>query len=219
MLIGDIRSIKLALSLLICHSLLSCVFIPSGTSVQSEKELTKETVENRKLLSSKLLRSPVSNNELLSVKLEGDYLIKTWDIGNVETVFNDKYVIIGAAPGLFANIIGDNKLSGKQYVGWPFGTAIVNGILVGIPTIVSWFLEIDADWSAPTIDSKHKDRETTLYSLVGWSKTGTTYEKTFTTISSFKKVNARDPFKHHTVSLSIPKIDFNAMGKTDEKGW
>lgn len=198
-----LRGLRLRLGVaLLLAGTSGCIMFPVGTRTVTRQASNSTPIAAR----PKEIMFQLTKDNQLRLRTPADSLS-----ASTETATRHRFVVVGIYPGMCANWCA-GQLMGKTWSD-DFGKVvfvipIVNGVLCGLPTVIGWFSERNAEWEPP------KDGDTrrlgTYASLVGWSK------------SSWEDVVADRPpasGQEFYALVSLPEVGVDRKVLPDKDGW
>ncbi|MFZ2657654.1 MAG: hypothetical protein WAX69_22160, partial [Victivallales bacterium] len=216
----------LGMALLAMLLLPGCIAFPVGTGVVvSQSDSQPRTVsEKRTPLSGQSSEFAPATTELHNV------YVSTVGVTNMierETVIDhtvkkaDKIFLIGFFPGICTNwVVG--KPATKSYagdIGQGFGGAVATALLGGIPMIIGWFEEGKSEWEPVDFENGKGDKfRWTRTCIIGWGKSGRTYNTTTSLPQPLVKLEKTEPLPSGEALITIHGTSLQYKAMTDKEG-
>jgi len=203
-----------------------CAIIPAGTETLSTNYKAPRVTDSRH-----------ADEDYLS----GDLVdgVATFQLQKITTIHEEqgadetitkrrKRLVVGLFPGIFADWYGGySSLNSKKakdsgdYVQdaaclMPFAVPLINGIVLGLPTILSWFEESGEPWKPPAV---RKGGALVQMSLMGYAKTSTKEEEVLGTKTIPPRTRLQmTPLSNRELLISLSGASDVLHQSTDQDG-
>jgi len=205
--------------------LTGCVSIPSGKEVVSRK------TDGEKVISSSASESVMLSGDTVDgmVKFQLFRVTETEEgrVAQQTTTYCHKRLMVGLYPGVFANWYGGYRTLKKTKItgagdyardgvsAMVLGVPLINTILLGLPTVMSWFEESGCSWKPPA----KRGGPASEFAAIGWAKTSANKDTVVVGQPLAPRTQiVRTPLAGVGLNLSIPGTSASWTSKTDANG-